>query len=374
MNKKQRLMTVLRQQEPDRIPWVIYPLLVILGASEREFRNRGLSFYLPRPLHRLRRSNVEIIDTVKIDEENEIKTITRRYATPKGDLVGVYRMPYEAAPQTFEEAGLWHPSPIPSEGIWTLEYPFKKRSDYRVLEFIMQDSTYQEDYDRFREASKFLGEEGIVMAGTGKSPFQSIIYDWMGHVRCFTEWNDHPQEFNRLYEIMFERQREVYQIASNSPAEIVWEGENVTGVLTSPWFFERFCVPFYNEMAEVVHQKGKIYGAHLDGQLRCLKELIAKTKLDFIDAFTPPPLGDLPMEEARASWPDKVLICNFPENVYFWTRERIREYTLGLLGKIAPGRNFILTTSENYPEERWVETFEVISNVLEQYGEYPLSF
>ncbi|MFQ6065969.1 MAG: hypothetical protein ACE5K3_01665, partial [bacterium] len=96
--------------------------------------------------------------------------------------------------------------------------------------------------------------------------------------------------------------------------------------------------------------------------------------LDFIDAFTPPPLGDLPIEVARASWPDKVLICNFPENVYFWTRERIREYTVGLLRKIAPGRNFILTTSENYPEERWVDTFEVISNVLEQYGEYPLSF
>jgi len=372
MTKRERLLRVLNRKEPDRIPWLIYPLLTIFGEAELRYRNMGLSYYVPRPVHHLVRENVDIWDKVSINEKDQVSIIQRHYATPKGEIIGKYKIPYEAAPQTLEEAGLWHPSCIPGEGTWTVEYPFRSVDDYPVLEFIIENSIYTPDYDKYYTNNTFLGDEGIVMAGLGKSPFQAIIYDWMGHETCFFEVHDHPDKFNRLYDIMYEKQLELCKIAAESPADIVWEGENVTEVLTAPKYFEQYCMPFYKKIAPIIHEKGKLYGAHLDGQLLHLKDLIAKTPFDFIDAVTPPPLGNLPIEEARASWTDKTIICNFPENVYHWKNDDIKKYMIELLKKVAPGNNFILSTTENYPSDRWVDTFDIIGEILDKCGSYPV--
>ena len=41
----------------------------------------------------------------------------------------------------------------------------------------------------------------------------------------------------------------------------------------------------------------------MDGRLARLRQEIGATALDFVEGFTPPPLGDLELEEARAAWP-----------------------------------------------------------------------
>jgi len=49
-----------------------------------------------------------------------------------------------------------------------------------------------------------------------------------------------------------------------------------------------------------------------------MKDLIPQTGCDVIEAFTPPPMGDLSMAEARTALGDKIVIwVDFPESV-FW--------------------------------------------------------
>jgi hypothetical protein len=46
----------------------------------------------------------------------------------------------------------------------------------------------------------------------------------------------------------------------------------------------------------------------------------------------PPPISDLPIEEARAAWgEDTVIWVNFPETVFWYGTEQTKAYTLDLL-------------------------------------------
>lgn len=373
MNKAERIKAVLHGKNPDRVPWALYPSYLILGATELKIRNQDLGIYCPLPIHRLRVSNVEVEDVFKADQTRGIKTVTRTYRTPKGEVFGTLGFRYESAFHSmFGDSMVSQPGFIPSEGVWNLDYFFKKSSDYAILEFIIENSIYEPNYEGYIQRSHFLGREGIAMAAIWKTPFQSILYDWMGPETCYLECFDRPKEFQRLYHIMCEKQKELLAIIAHSPAEEVWVGENLTVDLTSPRFFKQFCLPFYNEMADVLHEHNKILGCHFDGKLKDLKDLIAQTKLDFIDAFTPPPMGDLPIEEARTSWPDKVILCNFPANMFFKCRKRIEEYATELLRKVSPGNNFMLVTTENFPLDKWIKGFEILADVLAKYGKYPI--
>ncbi len=93
------------------------------------------------------------------------------------------------------------------------------------------------------------------------------------------------------------------ELTGESPARVVWSAENVTSEPTTPSLFEKHYLPFYNDVADMMHANGKLYGVHFDGNLAALKDLIARTALDIIEGFTPPPMGDLDLKEAMGVWP-----------------------------------------------------------------------
>ncbi|RLI34710.1 hypothetical protein DRO55_06150, partial [Candidatus Bathyarchaeota archaeon] len=120
------------------------------------------------------------------------------------------------------------------------------------------------------------------------------------------------------------------------------------------------------------HKAGKILENHLDGRLSSLKHLIAKTDLDVIEAFTPPPMGDLPLSEAREIWRDKIISLNFPESIFVRGYEATRSYMLNLLREAAPGDRLMITITEDIPpEHRWTG-LSAITDVLWERGRYPL--
>jgi hypothetical protein len=212
------------------------------------------------------------------------------------------------------------------------------------------------------------------MANVGKSPFQILLYELMGYERVYYEMCYNSKKFFHLYDLLYQKQIDKYKIAANSPANIIWAPENLTYPLTPPEYYKDFCLRFYNETAEILHNRGKKYAAHMDGLLKQLVNLIGETKIDIIEAFTPPPMGDLSLREARDMWDDRVIWVNFPGNLLAYADEKtIGEYTIGLLKETAPGDNFILGCTENYPFNGWETAFGAIADVLDEYGAYPVS-
>ncbi|MBM3803223.1 MAG: hypothetical protein FJW26_13055 [Acidimicrobiia bacterium] len=101
----------------------------------------------------------------------------------------------------------------------------------------------------------------------------------------------------------------------------------------------------------------------MDGRLNSLKHAIAKLSLDIVEAFHPPPMGDLPLGEALQLWKDKAIWIGFPGSVYSLGPDATRSYALDLLGACGTGERLAVTMStENQVSD---QNLLVLAAVLE---------
>ena len=256
---------------------------------------------------------------------------------------------------------------------WVTEFPFKSIADYKVLEFIYSNMEFAPTAEGYVFTEEMIGEEGVIFVSAGRTPFQMLLYELMGPNNCYLEHATNPDKFLSLYKLLYERQREKYRIAAKNPGRIIWSPDNITGTMTPPRFFKEYVLPFYNEMADILHAEDKFYGVHMDGLLDPLKDLIGQTKLDIIEAFTPPPMGNLPIATALKLWPEKTVWINFPAVIIAsGDRAKSKKYTVDCLKDAAPGDRFLIGCTENYPLDKWEAGYGGVKDALEEHGKYPV--
>lgn len=369
MKVKERMMAVLRREEPDAIPFSAYTVLVPRGEVERELRSMGLCLVeVIYGVHGINTPDVKMQTTEAVASLNandrllcvtkQKHVLNRVYLTPLGKLNEKYTANYAASE-------------------WPAEWVIKDVKDYETAEYILDDTEFFPRYDDFVKAEKVMGNDGIVEAIAPKSPIQSMLYELLGYKTFALHYHLHRKEFDQLYRLYTRKQLEMYKVIAESPAEVILSFENITGTVTSPKIFEEYCMPFYNEAAQILHSKDKIFMIHLDGKLKCLRDLIAKTPIDVIEAFTPPPIGDVTIEEALATWKGKVLWTNFPATEYLEAGlERVEKETISMLNSAAPGRDFAMAVTEDIGDIMSPEYMKVLTTIARQvakHGAYPLT-
>ena len=104
-------------------------------------------------------------------------------------------------------------------------------------------------------------------------------------------------------------------------------------------------MPVYKKQAEVLHQHNKLMAVHMDGRLSVLKALIPKTDIDIIEAFHPPPMGDLSLGDALSLWKDKAIWLGFPGSIYELGPDATREHMLEVLRDAGNGERLAVAMS-----------------------------
>jgi len=354
MNIKKNTLTVLRHEEPDRVPWLPDEGVLPSGSLERKLRNIGMG------LHKSVRVYDVVCPHVRVEERKKGDIIRRIYKTPVGNVSTIETLDFALYEEFFR---------IP----WMKEFMIKNVADFEVVKFMIEDTEYHPNYKRFLNAEHWMDDDGLVSAGCERSPFHRILIEFTGFKNGIILLHRFPKEFEELRRVIEKKQDEIYGILADSPADIVLSWDNIDGVMISPRLFEKYYLQFYNRQARLLHKKGKTYACHMDGRLGCLKDLIGQTELDVINAFTPPPMGDLPISVARATWKDKVIWVNFPENVCLYGVGEVRNYTVELLREGAPGKNFIVGVTETVPPKTLAASLTDITEVMKKYGKYPLA-
>jgi len=351
LNIRERAVAVYRGEEPDRIPWLIYDGLCPRGSIARQLRNKGLGLKVSASVLR------EETPHVRVEAKTLHNIVHRTFRTPLGDL------------SQKERIGL----PEGAGSSWIVEHLVKQVSDFEICEFIIEDTVYVPDYRPFLEAERNLGDDGITFVWAGRSPLQKMQLELMGYTTFAVAIHRYRSEFESLMRVLEKKAEERYRILAESPAEIINGTDNINSQIVSPPLFERYIVPFYDRQSRILHKNDKILEDHMDGRLRHLKGMISSMDLDAIEAFTPPPMGDLPLAEARAAWGGKIIGLNFPESVFLMGPEAVKKHMLRLLGEAAPGDKFLVTVTEEIPlEYRWAG-LSTVTDVLREHGAYPLS-
>ena len=379
MNAKERIMAVLRHEEPDIIPFSIYvetPYIAGLALYEpwRKLLDNGLCIH----------ANM-IVQTHKVICPNATMDIIHHYGKVTSwapvDILMAMNTPHEITGNLNTPVGsIKLMAKVPGLDLsiqlpWFPEdgYIIKNLDDYEVIKSLIEDSEYTPHYDEIKEIQMIIGNYGIVPTFLPKSPFQSMIM-LMGTKRLSIDYYTHRKEFDELYKLIYKKELEIYKIAAESPAEVIWGPDNVTGLVSSPPLFEKYNIPFYNEVADIFHKHDKIYVVHMDGALKNLIDLIPKTRIDVIESFTPPPVGNLPIEEARKKWKDKIIWANFPEPVALQGQSAVRKKTIEMLKSAAPGDRFLMGISEGFPSIMHLyASVPTILKTVNKYGKYPIS-
>ena len=350
MTPRKRVEAILRGDLPDKVPLTMYECMIPQCTVERRLRNQGLCIVYRTSVFKTHTPDiVRRTEQIEIDGVPHVRTYIR---TPVGDLTELSR------PADFTS--------------WHVEKLFKRPEDYKALRFLVENQRFEADYDTYLRTEQELGEDFILRAGIGATPLHQIMIGWMGVETFAVEWAERRDEILDLYRLMVEKQREIFSIVARSPASHANYGGNEVPEVMGVERFEKYCVPLYDEAAEELHAHGVLLGAHLDGNNKAWIEAVARSGLDYVEAFTPPPDCDLSVREALDAWPDKFLWINFPSSIHLEPIPRIEEVTRQLLREAAPGDRFIIGITEDIPRERWQRNMLAISKVIGKEGRLPI--
>ncbi|MFH0872904.1 MAG: hypothetical protein V1878_10520 [bacterium] len=300
---------------------------------------------------------VNITETPAILEGRAV--IRRTFSTPVGSV-------YE---EEWREpgVGLWHANRS-WRGVtpWLTSHLIKEPEDYKVVQYIVENTEYLVDYFPIEQAMDWIGDEGVVLDNLPHSPLQMMLIYWVGSEggRFFFHLADYPDLVEDLLRAVSKSREPMHDIAAKSPAPISMCGDNIDGALIGPRLFEKYFMPEYEKQAKVLHQHGKLMAVHMDGRLAVLKNLIPRTPIDIIEGFHPLPMGDLPLGEALSLWKDKAIWIGFPDSEYQLGPQATRGRALSLLQEAVPGDRIAVAMSTENPVSN--ENLITLTSVLEK--------
>lgn len=363
MTRRDRILAASQGKRADKLPFLHWWRHMQIGWAERECRNRGMGMAWARPSHVVRVNNVAVTEEKNASLGPGVVRIT--YSTPKGSVY----MDEKREPGT----GEWHANRSWKDVIpWARKRLIREPQDYEVVQYIVENTEYLPDYFPIEQAQEWLGSEGVVLAVLPKTPMARLIIEWIGSEegRCYIHLKKYRDRMEALCAAMSKNMERLYEVAAQSPADFMWVVENMEGLLISPPLYEKYFLPEYEKCAQIFHRHGKKWAIHMDGRLKVLKNLIAQSPIDIIEALHPPPMGDLSLDEALAAWKDKIIWIGYPAAIYELGPEAVKKYTLDLLRSAVPGDRLVIAMStENLVSN---ENLLMVTSVLEN-ADLPLT-
>lgn len=351
MNPRERFWSALNGEMPDQIPLTIWNnKLPGSGIDEQLF---ALEVLL------INKSSVwkQEYDCIDIDIQDKSASDgstyrTVLYNTPAGVLTESQRL----MPGT----------------VWIEKYLFKSSDDYEALESLISSRTYLPDTERFYRDDQMLSNGKSMARPTSiHSPMHELIYEFMGLENFSIEILLNQDRLLQLHDVLAEDWLNRVEMVASSPARYAVIDGNTDIRVIGFERFEKYYIPFIGRACEILHSRGILAGAHLDSNNKKLAPLIARTSLDFIESFTPPPDCDMTITEAKAIWPDKTLLIHFPSSVHFFDENAIKKHGLKILKESKPGNRITIGTMEDIPD-KGIYTLVPMYRFFKENGKLPI--
>jgi len=347
LTPRERLIAALKGEIPDQIPFSCYHSIVPKSEIvRRELFELGLVSLNRLHPFKFRYRNVEFTQEDKTENGEPVRVKT--FKTPLGVIwqKNVFDPGYHSE--------------------WPVKHYVTKPEDYDVLEYVFRDEYYEPDVEGFLAADREYGPNSLAIPRAADPPYQELWRRFTGLDRFCFDLSDHPGKIERIIEAMNDRRRRMWEVAAAMPCEFSCSGGNISEDMVSPAVFRKYVATHLAEEASVMHKAGKRTMNHMDGRLRILLDAIGEADLDIVEAFTPPPNGNLSVKDARGRWRGKVLSINFPSSVHLADNHTIRETTISLLQEAAHGNGFVVGITEDVPAFVIERSFRTIAETLNE--------
>ena len=356
MTSKRRLLAAIRGEEVDHIPFSPF-LPYYFDFPPKETQEKGQLEYLKEMgADPLLRGFISAY-TVRHRECSKTEKVqgNKRYITthtPKGELHSVYT--YVAQSNT-----------------WFLtEHPVKGIEDFPAAAALYQDMEIVDNIAEVDRQVEALGEDGLYLAILGaelKSAYQHMVEHLVGTENLVYLTMDYPDEVRELAGLIAAKNLKTVEYTAESKIEacISWEDSSTTNL--SPALYREYIAPEITKWNNILGEHGKVYIQHACGHIKDLLLPIAEQGVTAIESISPPPTGNVTMEEANRVLPPSVGLIGGIEPVQFLqdSVEELLKYTEELCA-VMKGRGFVLANSDSCPPGVAYEKFLKIARLVKE--------
>lgn len=154
---------------------------------------------------------------------------------------------------------------------------------------------------KIKDLQKLAGERGVLFCRTNGTPLGMCYRVYSDITNLIYLIADAPRTMKELFDCMEDKYLQLYEGMLRAAPEIdaFFGMDDTSTTLISPDMFDSFNVELTNKRADLCHACGKIYMHHSCGLIRNLLPIYRKTRMNGVDAFTPPPIGDVGYAEGR---------------------------------------------------------------------------
>ena len=277
MSMHDRMLAVIQGREHDRVPFAQYnirtdpdPSIVVgLAAPNEEIwsvvgrENMGIIRW--GRVHQIEHPHC-CLQSEKISSDGlpGKRTILR---TPVGELVE----------ERFYEPAFDAPC--------VKKYFVSEPKDYAILAFFLRDIIVHESIDDYLAIARDVGDDGLVPLWVGRTPFQQLWIEWVSIENLAWHLAECPDLVEECALLMTRNLRSLFQIIRTAPIPCAVFPDNITAPVIGEKYFRRYCVPLYNELADILADRGIPVLVHMDGALKPLWKAIGESKVGGLESF-----------------------------------------------------------------------------------------
>ena len=249
---------------------------------------------------------------------------------------------------------------------WHYEDLIKTPQDYKVMQWIVENTELTTHYDQFEKAEELAGDNGVAILSASRTPAMSINVDWAGTEQfCLDVAMELPELFD-LYEARKKLILDEYRLIAEGPGKFVKIWENLTICMLGPKRYNDLLVSFYKLCMPDFNKHGKRVMVHYDGGLSVIADHIANAPFHIIESLTEPPEGDMTYDQCRTVWQDKVFLGNINVGLYYRSEEELKREVIAMRER-AGKKAFLFEISEDLPRN-WEKSVPAVLNTLRELG------
>ena len=366
MTPRERVLTILGGGQPDRVPWFadldyFASGLIARGERPADFkrsdgyldwhRELGAGFYLQGYMPFL-----QTVDGCTIEEERKGDFRHRLVSTPKGDLTETWQ---------------WSDSTVSEAPIERL---LKSEKDLPAYRYYYEHLHFAPDHALAEHRRGLVEDIGVVLCYTPRSPFMRMVAIDAGIENIIDVFMDAPDELEETLGVMKKALDAAVDIVVQGPADIIMIPENLSSEVVGTTFFDMYMKAYQTDWVGKIHAAGKYSTMHLDGTLRGLLRQEAAIGYTFIEAMTPAPAGDLPVEE----WKDylegtDVIAWGGIPGAFFadeTSDAEFDDFVVRVLSVMKSEPRYVLGVADQVPPNGSERKIARVRKLVDQYGRY----
>jgi hypothetical protein len=223
---------------------------------------------------------------------------------------------------------------------------------------------------KFEQVQKETGENGVVIAGELFSPLKMLHFA-MGPVNSVYFLMEQPEFSKRILDLHEKAMLNLVRECVTNGVRVIMSMDNLDTMFHPPQYVEAYSASFYEKASAICHENGARFIIHACGNQRDNLSLISSLKVDGLEGFAFPPLGDIELDEAIRLTHDSFIITggiSAMETRDLKTKKEVFNYVENLFTRMKPYKNrFVFSSSCNTAINATWETIKLFRDAWLEY-------